>query len=247
MKRLLLAALAILLTACLSPSGGAAPQTAEPTPTTSALPTATATVSPTPTFTQTPQPTPTPDVSVMTDDEKIALVEGYDAENKFSSTIFPNIVIIDDGSSYLAYDIQTGEVSSLDDAGTAVFRHIDGVTHYELQMFDDKDEMLDFVRANNGDGNTSISSYQQHPDFYNLVKKVYQAQKYINLEISPSAISVSTLAITDSGSAQGYTYVSLYEVVYEGELSTVLTFKDEVGNLHTIIGKGILLRQIRGS
>jgi hypothetical protein len=96
MKRIIFIALAILLTACLSPSGGA-PQTAEPTPTATALPTATATVPPIPTFTQTPQPTPTPDVSVMTDDEKIALVEGYDAENKFSSTIFPNIVIIDDG------------------------------------------------------------------------------------------------------------------------------------------------------
>jgi hypothetical protein len=157
----------------------------------------------------------------MTDEEKIALVVGYEGENKYLSTVFPYIVILDDGSRYLAYDIQTGEVTSLDEVGIAVFRHIDGVSHYELQIFDDKDEMLDFVRANNGEGDTKISSYENHPDFYNLVMKVYQAHKYINLEKSPSSERSATASITDSGADQGFTYVDLYATVYEGELSTV--------------------------
>jgi hypothetical protein len=143
MKRILLATLAILLTACLSPSGGA-PQTAEPTPTATTLPTATATISPTPTSTQTPQPTPTPDVSVMTDEEKIALVEGYDAEIKFTSTVFPSIVIIDDGSSYLAYDIQTGEVKRLAEAGIAVLTTKTGEKlDFEAYTIDDVREAIE--------------------------------------------------------------------------------------------------------
>jgi hypothetical protein len=50
MKRIIFITLAILLTACLSPSGGA-PQTAEPTPTATLTPmlTATEALSPTPT------------------------------------------------------------------------------------------------------------------------------------------------------------------------------------------------------
>jgi len=119
MKKLLLAALAILLTAC-------APQTAEPMPTLTPSPTSSPpspTSSPPP-----PEPTiePTPvhlnmeDIDNMSDDEKLNLVVGFEDSNKFPSTIHANIVIIEDGDGYLAYNIQTGEVIDLQSAGIAV-------------------------------------------------------------------------------------------------------------------------------
>jgi hypothetical protein len=220
MKRILLAALAILLTACLSPSRGAAPQTAEPTPTATALPTATATVSPIPTFTQTPQPTPTPDVSVMTDDEKIAHVEGYDAENKFPSTILPNIVIIDDGTSYLAYDIQTGEVSNLADVDLELIPLTDGA-YKEARSFEkgEEDNGVRVITSDVGNSPYGASKMENHQDgnkYLRLVKSFVEARTPIG------AFTVNGEKLGGAGS---------YWVFYQSYMEdrTLIVYLDENG------------------
>lgn len=212
MKRILLAALAILLTACLSP------QTAEPTPTATALPTATATVPPIPTSTQTPQPIPTPDVSVMTDDEKIAHVEGYDAENKFPSTIFPNIVILDDGSSYLAYDIQTGEVSSLDEAEIYILRQ-ESDSIVEFRFLDSSDALTTYLRLSGANG--SINDIEIHPNAF---------KHFIEfLGKLPGTDSQIKRAVTINGTAFSFWGI-LTQLIY-----TLVTFINSEGDLETVI------------
>jgi hypothetical protein len=218
MKRILLAALAILLTACLSPSG-AAPQTSEPTPTATALPTATATISPTPTSTQTPQPTPTPDVSVMSDEEKLNLVPGYEGENKYVSSVFPNIVIIDDGSRYLAYDIQTGDEKSLSDAGIFVLSTKSG-EKIDFEAY----ALWDVRRVIESDGpyqmNSAYISDEQRKEQSEFYKMIYSISN-IDMEGFRGGFPVQS---TVSGEFFGVFILGVRNS--DGTIGTLLTYVD---------------------
>jgi hypothetical protein len=107
--RIIFITLATLLTACLSPSGGA-PQTAEPTPTATPLPTATLT--PLPTLTPTPEPLTIDSLTLIPQNERIALVPDLNAEvesglQMYASELRPDVVLAFDldGNPVKAWNI----------------------------------------------------------------------------------------------------------------------------------------------
>lgn len=130
MKKYLLAALIILITAC-------SPQTAEPTPTATIVPTATYTPTPEPTSTPTITPTPTPEpmtmerLENMTDEDKFDLVpEEVEGERVLVSEYSPSVVVLKipndngDGTKLVGYDLLKKEVVTLSSVGIKVISNL---------------------------------------------------------------------------------------------------------------------------
>jgi hypothetical protein len=94
----------------------------------------------------------------MSDDEKLNLVVGFENANKFPSTIHPHIVIIEDGDGHLAYNIQTGDVTSLDSVNIGLIPLNDG-TFKEARSFD-------VHEVYNGMGVITVSSQKMGAEWF---------------------------------------------------------------------------------
>jgi hypothetical protein len=217
----LLLSISLILSACASPVENASQ---------GIKPTATATIPPSPTATIVPSPTPSPtpeyismdQIVLMTDPEKIAQVpDAYNSYNKTVSTISPEIVILDDGTSYLAYDIQTGEVSSLAEVDLELIPLNDG-TFKEARSFErgEEDNGVRIITADVGNAPYGASKMENHQD---VNKHLRLEKSFSNPQTYLGAFAINGEKFGGSGS---------YWVGYRGYMDdrTLILYLDEEGN-----------------
>lgn len=220
MKKYLLAALIILITAC-------SPQTAEPTPTATIVPTATYTPTPEPTSTPTITPTPTPEpvtmemLENMTDEDKFDLVPGdVEGERVLASEYFPHIVVLQvqdesgDGTKLVGYDLIEKEVVTLSSAGIFVTPTLDGTYYYENLYFN--------CNVPSGVGALKDTIINFNPPVFNTV------QEHRSVDISGNEIITF---FEDTGIQRGHPVFNMFMDLNESESTWV--------SLTTVLNNGL--------
>jgi hypothetical protein len=134
---------------------------------------------------------------------------------------FLSIVIIDDGSSYLAYDIQTGELSSLDGAGIYILRQ-ESDSIVEFRFLDSSDALTTYLRLSGANG--SINDIEIHPNafkhFIKFLGKLPGTDSQIKRAVTINDTAFSFWGILDSDTQLVYTLVTF--INSKGDLETVI-------------------------
>lgn len=186
------------------------------------------------------------DVEGMDEDSKLQVLKDkypdmVEGNNLFCSAELPNICVVDTGTDYLLFDVIQGEFVSVDEAGLAVFRRIDGGSHLEMRSFSDIHEMHSFISIDEG-GRGGITDINNHKDAWNLFSKVLRSKDLLDVVIIPR--STIRYPMRDISDRQEDFYVSAMSFQHKGSIVTFIVYIDKDEGLKYLSVQGVSSDQI---
>jgi hypothetical protein len=243
----LLLSISLILAACASPVDDAS-QGIEPTATATIPPSPTATIVPSLTSSPTPVVLSMEQIALMSEEEKVEYVKGkgFEGYNIFASNEISDIAILNQGVEYKAYNLITGEVSSLEDVGLAALRLTEvGMTiarggdrgFLEMGSSVGSDNLLEILLA---EGIAPGVDAGDHTDATYVFRKLMQPSNFDNL------------VRTEGGSSRDIVFNGGYivfatEVQVSGRNAVIVRYVDGNGNLRIHLVYDTTVEQITSS